>query len=70
VTPIDELIRRVTTDPTFRAELVRDPKGALTGYELSAHDLQRLAAQLADDEGSDSGDGFALRRLLTRTSTD
>jgi hypothetical protein len=66
VAPIDELIRRLATDPVFRAEVARDPKGALAGYELSARDLQRLATELSDGDGSAPPSGFALRRLLTR----
>jgi hypothetical protein len=70
VAPIDELIRRVATDPVFRAKVVRDPKGELTDYELSAHDLQRLATELSDGEGSAPRNGVALRRLLTRRRTE
>jgi len=68
VAPIDELVRRAATDPAFRARLVQDPKTALAGYELKAHDLQRLATELADGEDP-VPHGAALRRLLTRPRT-
>ena len=45
---IDEVLRRLA-DAEFRAHLVHDPKGALAGYDLTAEDLDRLAAEVGAD---------------------
>ena len=44
---IDEALERLVTDPTFRDELARDPKGALAGYDLTRDELSLLAQQLS-----------------------
>jgi hypothetical protein len=49
---IDDVLERLVTDASFKKELVTDPKAALAGYELTADDVQLLAAQVTDDTGS------------------
>lgn len=43
---IDDVLQLVTNDAEFRARLLRDPRTALRGYDLSASDLDRLAREL------------------------
>ena len=49
---IDDVLERLVTDASFKKQLVTDPKAALAGYELTADDVQLLAAQVTDDTGS------------------
>jgi hypothetical protein len=42
---IDEVLSRLA-DAEFRAHLVRDPKTALAGYDLTTEDLDRLATEV------------------------
>ncbi|MBI2168797.1 MAG: hypothetical protein HYU28_04745 [Actinobacteria bacterium] len=48
---LDDALERLVTDREFRSQLRTDPKGALAGYDLTASDLDMLAAQISDDEG-------------------
>lgn len=57
----DEVLGRLETDAPFWAELVRDPKLALVGYDLAPDDLSILAELLAADQD-------ALDPLEQRTS--
>ena len=51
---IDTVLERLAEDAAFRTLLVRDPKAALDGYELSGDDLQLLVQRVrTDQEGLD-----------------
>ena len=47
---IEEVLGRLRADHRFREEVERDPRAALTGYQLTADDLRLLAARVEDDE--------------------
>lgn len=49
---IDDVRRRLRTDPDFKAALVRDPKAALHGFELSPEDLSTITAELSQDHAA------------------
>ena len=49
---IDDVLERLVTDASFKKQLVTDPRTALAGYELTADDVELLAAQVTDDTGS------------------
>jgi hypothetical protein len=69
---VEEILDRLATDDGFRADLARDPKNALGGYDLSTNDLRRLADALAAGDGhGDARDHHAsLRALLTGHTED
>ena len=46
VTALDDVLRRLVTDPVFRARLERDPAATLDGLDLSERDLSRIDAAL------------------------
>ncbi len=52
---IDDVLERLVTDPGFRARLAGDPAGALSGYDLTADDLQLLSSQLDVGPGTSGG---------------
>jgi hypothetical protein len=51
---IDDVLERLITDPTFKAQLATDPRSALAGYELTADDLSLLARQVSGNDGGRS----------------
>jgi len=50
VPDIDDVLGLMMTDASFKADLVRDPKGVLDGYDLSPDDLSTVAQQLSEDQ--------------------
>jgi len=64
------VLARLATDPVFRSQLDRDPRGALAEYDLDTDDLRRVADALGDGKGRTRGGGSALRALLTRRGDD
>lgn len=49
---LDAVLERMSHDGGFRDAVVRDPRGALAGYALSADELRELTTRLADDHES------------------
>ncbi|HEX2029830.1 MAG TPA: hypothetical protein VHL78_00305 [Actinomycetota bacterium] len=56
---LQKVLARLDGDEAFRTELVRDPRAALNGYELSADDLVVLVTSLGPQL---DGDDPILRR--------
>ncbi len=51
----DDVLERLLGEPQFRTALATDPAAALSGYHLSADELELLSAQLTGDAGSLGG---------------
>ncbi len=52
---IDEVLERIATDQRFREQVREDPVMALSGYVLYDEDLEVLASNLREWQGSDHG---------------
>jgi len=52
VSDIELVLERISVDAGFAAEVARDPRGALVGYELTGGDLRRLADALGPADGA------------------
>jgi len=46
---LHDALERIDNDQSFKDWLVRDPQGALQGYDLSSDDLSVIAMELSDD---------------------
>lgn len=46
---LHDALERIENDQHFKDWLVRDPQGALQGFELSSDDLSVIAMELSDD---------------------
>jgi len=46
---LHDALERIENDQNFKEWLVRDPQGALQGFELSSDDLSVIAMELSDD---------------------
>jgi len=55
VSDFDDVLERLIGEPQFRAALARDPAGTLSGYDLSADELELLSAQVSGDAGGLGG---------------
>lgn len=64
VADVDEVLRRIADEPSFRALLEVDPARALAGFELDADQLRIIEAAVLGDDVVGFGEGQVVRRLF------
>ena len=64
VDDVDEVLRRITVEPSFRALLEDDPALALAGFDLDADQLRRIEEAVLGDDVVGFGEGQVVRRLF------
>lgn len=64
VADVDEVLRRIAGEPSFRALLEVDPARALAGFELDADQLRMIEEAVLGDDVVGFGERQVVRRLF------